>query len=127
MRRLGDPIALLGRLFLGALFIWAGATQLLNPGSTQAMIAKLGVTAIHLAYYGGIGLQLGGGLALILGWKTRLAAWLLVLWCLATAWFAHFHPTNLEEITQMLKNLGLAGGLLQFTMHGAGRFSLDRR
>jgi putative oxidoreductase len=127
MRRLGDPIALLGRLFLGALFVWGGATQLLTPGPTQAMIARLGVEAIHLAYFGGITLQLGAGLALALGWRTRLAAWLLVFWCLATAWFAHFHPANPGEITQMLKNLGLAGGLLQFTLHGPGRFSVDRR
>jgi putative oxidoreductase len=122
-----DLAALLGRVLMSALFLWAGITKVLDPVATQAAIAKYGVTAVHLAYAGAIGIEIGVALMLLAGWKTRFAAFVLAVWCLATAWVAHFHPAHQGELTQFLKNLGLAGGFLQFAIHGAGRFSLDRR
>lgn len=127
MRRAADLAALFGRVLLGALFLWAGVMKAMAPPATMAVIAKYGITAVHLAYWGAIGIELVVALAFVLGWKTRVAAVILAAWCLATAWVAHFHPANQVELTQFLKNLGLAGGFLQFAVHGAGRFSLDRR
>ena len=57
----------------------------------------------------------------------RFAAGLLALWCVFIAWLWHFHPSNPNELMLALRDLALAGGLAQFALHGAGRFSLDRR
>ncbi len=61
-----------------------------------------------------------------LGLSTALCALVLAAWCIATAALMHFHPANKAEMIQFLKNLCMAGGLLQVMVLGAGRFSLDR-
>lgn len=124
MRDLG---ALLGRIALSALFLWSGAQKALAPVAAQAAIARTGATAVHLVYVGALAIEIGVALMLLVGWKTRFAAPVLAAWCLATAWLVHFHPASPTEMTQVLKNLAIAGGLLYCALLGAGRFSLDRR
>jgi putative oxidoreductase len=71
--------------------------------------------------------EVGGGIALIVGWRTRWAAAALALFTLLTA--AIFH-TNFSDGTQMImfmKNLSIAGGLLFIAAHGAGAYALDTR
>lgn len=127
MRLTVEVLTLAGRVVLGVLFVWAGALKLLAPVATTTTIGGLGIAAVYLGYVGALVIEIGAGAALVLGWKTRIAAAILALWCVAVAWLVHFHPANTAEITQFLKNLAIAGGLLQFMIHGSGRFSLDRR
>jgi len=127
VRQAAELLTLLGRVALGSLFVWAGGLKLLAPAATTAAIGKFGIAAVHLGYVGALVIEIGAGVALVLGWKARAAAAVLALWCGMIAWVAHFHPASAAEITQFLKNLAIAGGLLQFVIHGAGRYSLDRR
>lgn len=124
---MAEVLTLLGRVCLGALFVWAGALKLLAPAATTTTIGTFGITAVYLGYAAALAIELGAGVALLLGWKVRPAAAMLAIWCIVVAWYAHFNVANTAEITQFLKNLAIAGGLLQFVLHGAGRYSMDRR
>ena len=68
-----------------------------------------------------------GGLAIILGWQTRLVAFLLAGFCIVSAVLFHGNVSDPSEQIQFLKNLGLAGGFLLIVAHGAGAWSLDNR
>ncbi len=84
-----DAIALLGRAMLSAIFIWGGFGKLMAAGATQAYIAKSGLPVPELACAVAVFVELGVGLALLLGLLTRVAALVLAVWCIVTA--ALFH------------------------------------
>ena len=74
-----------------------------------------------------IALEVGGGLAIIAGWQTRLTAVALAVFTLVAA--AIFH-NNLADQTQMImfmKNIAITGGFILLAVHGAGGYSLDNR
>ena len=71
-----------------------------------------------------IALEIGGGLSLLLGFQTRLVAFLLAGFCIISGMLFHTGAEQMQQI-MFMKNLAMAGGLLAFTMFGAGRLSLD--
>ena len=74
-----------------------------------------------------LAVEVGLGLLLLLGWRARPVAAALALWCLATAAFFHRDFADQNAMIHFLKNLMIAGGLLQVVHFGAGAFSLDAR
>jgi putative oxidoreductase len=123
---MNNAIILAARILLAQIFLLAGLGKLgAGYAATQGYMASMGVPGIMLPLV--IALEIGGGLALIVGLLTRWAALGLALFCLASA--AIFH-TNFAEQTQMImfmKNLAMAGGLLLLYVHGAGAWSIDSR
>jgi putative oxidoreductase len=114
-----------GRFLLGLLFLLSGLGKLGAYGSTAAYMSATGVPGALLPAV--IATEVFGALAIVLGWKTRVAALLLAGFSLLTA--VTFH-NNLADQTQMimfLKNLSIAGGFLLLVANGAGPLSLDRR
>ena len=71
--------------------------------------------------------EIGGGIAVLVGWKTKWAALILAAWCIATGLVAHYHPGDRGQMIHFMKNICMAGGFLQLFVLGAGRFSLDKR
>jgi putative oxidoreductase len=74
-----------------------------------------------------IATEVGGSLAIILGWKTRIAAFLLAGFTVLAAVLFH---TNFADQTQMImfmKNVSITGAFLLLVVHGAGPLSLDQR
>lgn len=116
----------LARILIAFIFVMAGLDKLGAgyDGTAQYMASK-GVPDVLLPLT--IALEIGGGLALILGWQTRTAALLLAGFSLATG--AIFHSGTGDPVQQILlmKNISIAGGLLVLALTGAGRLSLDRR
>lgn len=112
--------ALIARVFLSALFIVGGAGMAMNFGGTAGFLGSLtpvpGVVMAALA----ILFKLGGGLALLVGWKAREAAWALIAFTLATILLAHMNWSDQNQMTQALKNLAIIGGLLMVVIHGVG-------
>lgn len=127
MRFAADITAVLSRLMIGGIFLYSGALKAMAPAATRASFAKLGIAAVYPAYYVALGVEILVALALVIGWKTRWAGFVLAAWCLATAVLVHYHPGQRGETIQLLKNLCMAGGLVQIVLHGAGRLSVDRR
>jgi len=127
MNQAGDLLGLLGRLLIGAIFLYSGVLKAMAPAATQATFAKLGIAPVHLAFYAALVIEIVVPVAFVLGWKARWAAFILAGWCIATGLLVHFHPADKGQMIHLLKNLCMAGGLLQTVAFGAGRFSLDRR
>lgn len=123
---MNNAIILAARILLAQIFLLAGLGKLgAGYAATQGYMAAMGVPGILLPLV--IALEIGGGLALIVGLLTRWAALGLALFCLASA--AIFH-TNFAEQMQMImfmKNLAMAGGLLLLYVHGPGAWSIDAR
>ncbi|AKH37055.1 MULTISPECIES: DoxX family protein [Nitrosomonas] len=116
----------LARVLLASIFVMAGYGKLgMGYEGTAQYMASMGVPSLLLPLT--IALELGGGIALILGWQTRAIALLLAGFSIVTGII--FHAGSAEQIQQimLMKNLGIAGGLLVLALAGAGRLSLDRK
>jgi len=127
-----DGLALLGRIFLAALFIPAGFSKIAGFAGTAGYIASVGLPLPQVGAAIAIVVELGLGILLLVGFKTRLAALLIALFTLAAALFFHNYwsmPADKVMINQLMfwKNIAIAGGLLAFTAFGPGRFSVDRK
>lgn len=111
---------LAGRVLIAAIFVIAGWSKIGGYAATQAYMESTGVPGALLPLV--IALELGGGLAIVLGLFTRPIALLLAGFSLASA--VLFHGTPDQQI-MLLKNVSMAGGFLFLVANGAGRFSLD--
>jgi len=80
-----------------------------------------------LAFAVAVAVELGGGILLIAGFRTRLVAAALVLFALATAVSFHSNFADQNQMIHFLKNVMIAGGLLQIVAFGAGALSIDNR
>ena len=116
---------LVGRLLLAALFVTDVWTIINNYGATADYLAQFGVPPLLLPLAAAA--QLAGGLLVAIGWRTRLAALALALFCIATAFIFHSQSGDPGEAIQFWKDLAIAGGFLVLSAHGAGALSLDAR
>ncbi|GAA5186707.1 DoxX family protein [Ferrimonas gelatinilytica] len=114
---------LLARLALAFIFVVAGYNKIGNFAGTQGWMESMGVAGVLL--YPVLLLELGGGIALILGYQTRLVAALLAAFCVASAML--FHSDLANDFNSFAKNIAMSGGFLLLVLHGPGRFSLDAR
>ena len=119
--------ALGGRFLLAILFILSGLSKLGAAAATQAYIAKAGLPLPVLAYVGTVAIELGAGLMLLVGYRTRAAALALALFTLAAAAFFHNQFGDRNQFIHFMKNLAICGGLLQVYAFGAGGLSVDGR
>jgi putative oxidoreductase len=116
-----------GRLLIGLPFAMSGLGKLAAYGPTTAMIAAVGLPAPPLAYAVAVAVELGGGLLLVTGYHARLVAIALALFSIATAASFHSNFADQNQMIHFLKNVMMAGGLLQIAAFGAGVISLDNR
>jgi len=116
-------LSIVARLMASVIFLGAGISKLgAGYAGTQGYMASMGVSGGLLPLV--IALELGGGIALLLGFQTRLVAFLLAGFCIISGFIFHSGADQMQQI-MFMKNLAMAGGLLAFTMFGAGRLSLD--
>lgn len=114
-----------GRVLLASLFLVSGMGKLAAPAATKAYILSAGMPLPDIAYLIAVVVEVGLGLALLLGYRTRVVAAVMAVFTLATAVAFHAHFGDPNQQIHFLKNLAIVGGLLQVAAWGAGRFSLD--
>lgn len=114
-----------GRVLLALIFVTSGINKIGGYAGTQGYMEAMGVPGALLPVV--IALEILGGLAIILGWHTRLAAFLLAGFTLLSAIIFHADLGDQMQHIQFMKNLSIAGGLLMLVSLGAGAFSLDNR
>ena len=119
--------SLTGRLLIGFPFAMSGFGKLVTYGATTAYIASAGLPVPPLAYAIAVLVELGGGLLLIAGYQARLVALVLAVFSLAAAVSFHSNFADQNQMIHFLKNVMMAGGLLQIVAFGAGAISLDAR
>jgi putative oxidoreductase len=120
-------LPLAGRILLSAIFVLSGISKISAPAATLAYISSVGLPFAHLGFAIAILVELVGGVALVLGYRTRLVAAVLALFTVATALAFHSNLGDQNQLIHFFKNIAMAGGLLQIVAYGAGRFSLDAR
>ena len=120
-------VTLISRILLSILFIPAGFGKLSNIGGTAGFFAALGlpVPTVTVVVVGLI--ELLGGLAILIGFKTRYAAILLGIFTIASALVAHLVPWDQANQTNFFKNLAIAGGFFVLAQYGAGALSVDAK
>ncbi|WP_420959508.1 DoxX family protein [Brucella sp. IR073] len=118
---------LIGRILLASLFIPAGFSKLTALSGTAGYFASKGLPApMVVAVLVGL-LELVGGLAVLVGFKTRIAAILLGLFTIAAAFVAHMDFADQGQLINFQKNLAIAGGFFVLAAVGAGALSVDAR
>ena len=127
-----DTLALIGRILVAYLFIPAGIGKLMGFGGTVGYISSVGLPLPEVGAVIAIVVELGLGIALLLGFKTRWTAIVMAIFTVATALFFHKYWSAPEAMKMMQqinfnKNIAIAGGLLALAAFGPGRFSIDKR
>jgi putative oxidoreductase len=118
---------LLGRILLAVIFLLSGFGKLTAISGTAAYFGALGlpvptVTAVLVGL-----IELLGGLAVLVGFQTRIVAWVLAIFTVATGLVAHTGWADQMQMIQFLKNLAITGGFLLLASSGAGAYSIDAK
>lgn len=132
VNRTHNPIVpLLARVGLGGLFALFGVRSILGFAGSVAYFGRLGFPAPEAMVSLAILIQVVAGLLLIIGWQTRLAAWLLVAYVLIATFMAHRYwqydaAQYGIQMQQFFKNLAIVGGLMMLAAFGPGSASVDK-
>ncbi|MGB3388664.1 MAG: DoxX family protein [Pseudaminobacter sp.] len=122
-----SAVVLVGRVFLSSLFILAGYAKLTGLAGTAGWFGSIGLPLPMLtAIVVGL-LELFGGLAILVGFQTRLAAIALAIFTLAATAIAHLDFSDQMQVLLFQKNISITGGLLILAAFGAGALSIDNR
>ena len=135
-----NTAVLVGRILLALMFITAGDPKLIDPAGTAGMIAGAGLpAATALAYLAGL-FELVAGLFILVGFQTKIAAYLLAAFSVFAALVFHSGAINVPDFSEaanglltmfnglmMWKNITIAGGFLVLAAFGPGAYSLDAR
>jgi putative oxidoreductase len=119
-------LAFVGRILIGLPFAMSGFGKLAAYGPTTAMIGAVGLPFPPLAFVVAVAVELGGGLLLVLGYRVRPVALALAAFSLATAISFHGNFADQNQMIHFLKNVMIAGGLLQIAAFGAGAISIEQ-
>lgn len=113
-----------GRVLLSAIFISAGFSKLgAGYEGTQAYMTAMGISGSLLPLV--IATEILAGIALLVGFGTRIAALLLAGFTLLAAVLLHFDFSDQMQSILFMKNLAITGGLLTVLTYGAGELSID--
>lgn len=123
--RLAGFTELAGRILFGGIFLPSGLGKLAAYSATAAYMSSVGVSAALLPLV--IATEVLGALAIILGWKTRIAAVLLAGFCFLTAIIFHRNFAVQAEMVMFLRDVSTAGAFLMLAVNGPGSLSIDRR
>jgi putative oxidoreductase len=130
--KLQSPLALAARVLLALLFVPAGFSKIAGFAGTVGYIGSVGLPLPQLGAVIAIVVELGFGLALLVGFQTRIAALVIAVFTVAAGVFFHAFwsmPAEQVMINQIMfmKNLAIAGGLLALVAFGPGALSLDAK
>lgn len=131
MKMQKDGIVLLGRSLLAAMFVISGFGKLTGFDGTAASIASKGLPLPQLLTAIAILIELGGGIAIILGWKTRWVALAFIVFLIViTPIFHNFWAGPPEQMmgqqNHFMKNVSILGGMLLLLAFGPGCYSVDK-
>ena len=124
MEKLTAYTPLVARLLIAALFLMAGLGKLGDVAGFTGFLTSGGLPAF-LAWPSII-FEVLLGLSLLVGFQTRIMALLGAGFCVLAALLYHFQPADQMQMTMLLKNFAIAGGLLMVFSHGAGKLALDK-
>lgn len=120
-------LPVIGRVLLATIFVASGLGKLAAPAASIAYIQSAGLPLASVGLIVAIAVELGGGLMLAFGIKTRIVALALAAFSIIAGLLFHNAIADQNQMIHLLKNFAMAGGLLQIAAFGAGAYSLDQR
>jgi len=135
-----NTFLLVARILLSFMFIYSGFGKLMDPAGTAGMIAGAGMPAATvLAYLAGL-FELVTGVAVLIGFQTKIVGWALALFCIFTGVMFHSGTVavpgwpdaalgwiNALNGIMLMKNFTLAGAYILLATFGPGLYSVDAR
>lgn len=127
-----DIVALVGRILLAYMYIPSGFGKLMGFAGTVGYITSAGLPLPEIAAAAAILVEIGCGIALLLGFQTRSAAVVLAIFTVVAGLFFHQYwavpeAMKMGQMIHFNKNIAIAGGLLAFAAFGPGRLSVEKR
>ena len=116
---------LVARVFISLIFLLSGINKIGNYEGTVGWMESLGMPGIFLIP--AIILEIAAPILIIVGYKVKISAALLSVFCVTTAIIFHSDFNDQMQFISFMKNIGLAGGFLFIVVNGAKDFSLDRK
>ena len=122
---MGNILDLFGRILISTIFLLNGVFKISNYDGTVGWIESFGMPGILIIP--AIILEVIGPILIILGYKTKIAAGFLCLFCILTAIIFHNDFSDQMQFTSFLKNIALAGGFLFIVVNGTKDFSIEKK
>lgn len=123
--RLQAPAMAIARVLMALIFILSGLSKLGASDAVRGYMEAMGVPGALL--WPTIAFEIGAGVLVALGYRTRVIALLLAGFCLVTAAVFHHQFTDQIQMIMFLKNIAMAGGFLLLAAVGSGSASLDAK
>jgi putative oxidoreductase len=127
LQKHSDAAALLGRLFFSSMFLLFGYGKVTGYAGTVGYMGSLGLPAPALFTVLAIIIEIGAGLLVLAGFKTRLVSFGLAIYVLVSAFIGHSQLGDPNQFQHFMKNMAIVGGALAFVAFGGGAYSLDAR
>ena len=118
-------IMVASRVLMALLFILSGVGKIDNPEAIRGYMEAMHLPAVLL--WPTVVFEIGSGLLLVMGFKSRIVAWLLAGYCIVTAMIFHTQFSDQVQMAMFFKNVTMAGGFLLLAAVGAGGLSVDAR
>ena len=115
---------LLGRIMISAVFLFSGINKILNYNGTIGWMEGFGVPGFLI--FPAIAVEIILPVLVVVGYQARIAAGILAIFCLTTAFLFHLDFSNQSQFISFLKNIGLAGGFLFIVANGTKDWSVDK-
>ena len=122
---MSNILDLIGRIFISLVFLFSGINKIGNYEGTIGWMESLGMPGIFLIP--AIILEIGAPILIMIGYKVKISAALLSLFCVATAIIFHNDFSDQMQFVSFMKNIALAGGFLFIVINGAKDFSLEKK
>ena len=121
---MNNVLDLIGRVLISSLFLVSAFNKIFSIGGSMDWMEGFGVPGFLI--YPAIVLEIILPIFVIVGYRARVSAGLLAIFCLATAFIFHLDFSNQMQLVSFLKNIGLAGGFLFIVVNGTRDWSVDR-
>ncbi len=122
-----STVLLIARILLALIFILAGLNKFGNIAGTAGYIGSVGLPMGTLLAWGTAIFEVVAGIAILIGFQTKRAAWALAAFCVVSAAIFHNNLGDQMQFILFMKNIAMAGGFLALSAAGAGSLSADAK
>jgi putative oxidoreductase len=125
-------VSLFARVLLSTIFIIFGFSKIFSFSMFAGMLASKGFPLATLAMAIAVAIEVLGGLAILVGFQTKIVAWIVFLYLIPTTFLFHNFwamqgAARMDNMAHFFKNVAIMGGFLLLAANGPGRYSIDER
>jgi len=121
---MANVLDLIGRILISALFLISAFNKVFNLDGSMGWMESFGVPGFFI--FPAIAIEIILPILVIVGYQAKIAASILAIFCLLTAFLFHFDFSDQSQLVSFLKNIGLAGGFLFIVANGTKDWSVDK-